>query len=136
MNRTSTRLILIMLLALLMGACASAKRSDGLRVTLYKYSSAVRWNEIEQAARFVDPAVVAVHPFTEADRARWAAVQVSRYLEAPQGIDADGTVTQSVQIELIDRATQTVRTIVDHQRWRYDEESETWWLASGLPKLD
>ena len=136
MSTMSVRLMLILLLALLLGACATAVRNDGLRAKLYGYSSAVRWNEIDQALAFVDPAALAEHPFTEADRERWAKVQVSRYYESPQGIDADGRVTQTVQIELIDRATQTVRTIVDRQRWRYDEETETWWLETGLPKLD
>ena len=136
MSPVRTRLMLIMLLALLLGACASAARKDGLRSRLYNYASAIRWNEIEQAAAFVDPAVMQEHPFTDADRERWAQVQVSRYYEGPQGVDADGKVTQTVQIELIDRATQTVRSIVDRQRWRYDDEAEIWWLETGLPKLD
>lgn len=136
MNSMRVRLMLILLVALMLGACASAKRDDGLRARLYAYAAAVRWNEIEQASTFVDPAVAEEHPFTKADRDRWAEVQVSRYYEAPQGVDADGSVTQTVQIELIDRATQTVRTIVDNQRWRYDPVTETWWLESGLPKLD
>jgi len=40
-----------------------------------------------------------------------------------------------VQIELIDRSTQTVRSIVDRQHWVFDDEAKVWWLDSGLPAL-
>lgn len=118
-----------------LAACATATRSESLRVRLYNYAAAIRWNDIDQAVGYVDPALLAAKPFTDADRERWQKVQVSRYFEGPQGSDGQGRVLQTVQIELIDRATQSVRTIVDHQRWRYDETAKTWWLESGLPQL-
>lgn len=129
------RVLLILLAAIALGACASAKRNEGLRVKLYNYAAAIRWNEIDQAVGYVNPAVLAVKPFTAEDRARWAQVQISRYYEGPQSVDPDGSVRQTVQIELIDRATQTVRSIVDRQHWTYDEEAGVWWLESGLPAL-
>lgn len=127
--------VLLAALALVIGACASATKNEGLRVRLYNYAAAIRWNEIDQAAAYVDPAVLAEKPFTAEQRERWKQVQVSRYYEAPQSTDGQGRVLQTVQIELIDRSTQTVRTIVDRQRWRYDETAKTWWLESGLPQL-
>ena len=65
-----------------------------------------------------------------------AQVQVSRYLEGPGSFDAQGRFLQTVQIEIIDRSSQSVRTIVDQQVWRHDPEALTWWLESGLPELD
>ena len=127
--------VLLAALALAIGACASATKNESLRVRLYNYAAAIRWNEIDQAAAYVDPAVLAEKPFTAEQRERWKQVQVSRYYEAPQSTDGEGRVLQTVQIELIDRSTQTVRTIVDRQRWRYDETAKTWWLESGLPQL-
>lgn len=135
MTTTAMRGLWILLAALVLGACATPTRNEGLRVRLYNYAAAIRWNEIEQASTYVDPAVLAAKPFTAATRERWAQVQVSRYFEGPQSIDSEGRVLQTVQIELVDRATQTVRTIVDRQRWRYDEEAKIWWLESGLPAL-
>ncbi len=131
----STTWVLLAAMALAMAACASATKNESLRVRLYNYAAAIRWNEIDQAAAYVDPAVLAEKPFTAEQRGRWKQVQVSRYYEAPQSTDGEGRVLQTVQIELIDRSTQTVRTIVDRQRWRYDETAKTWWLESGLPQL-
>lgn len=131
----STTWVLLAAMALAMAACASATKNESLRVRLYNYAAAIRWNEIDQAAAYVDPAVLAGKPFTAEQRERWKQVQVSRYYEAPQSTDGEGRVLQTVQIELIDRSTQTVRTIVDRQRWRYDETAKTWWLESGLPQL-
>lgn len=131
------RVCVVWLSLSLLSACGGpGTREEGLRIRLYNYSAAVRWNEIEQAVGFVDPATLREHPFTEADLARWRQVQVSRYVEGPQGMDAQGRVVMTVEIELIDRASQSVRSIIDHQRWRYDEPSKTWWLESGLPSLD
>lgn len=123
-------------LPMALAACGGAgSRQDGLRVRLYHYASAIRWNEIEQAYAFVDPALRAQFPFTAEEAARWQRVQVSRYFEGPRVTEPDGSVSQTVQIELIDRDTQTLRTIVDRQRWRYDEATKTWWLQTGLPQL-
>ncbi|GMU44665.1 MAG: hypothetical protein DYH17_12540 [Xanthomonadales bacterium PRO6] len=135
MNRRTLGWIVLLLLAGSLLACASATRNESLRVRLYNYAAAIRWNEIEQAVAYVDPAVLVEKPFGEEQRQRWSQVQVSRYFEGPRGSDAEGRITQTVQIELIDRATQSVRTIVDRQRWRYDETAKTWWLESGLPEL-
>ena len=109
----STTWVLLAAMALAMAACASATKNESLRVRLYNYAAAIRWNEIDQAAAYVDPAVLAEKPFTAEQRERWKQVQVSRYYEAPQSTDGEGRVLQTVQIELIDRSTQTVRTIVD-----------------------
>jgi transglutaminase-like putative cysteine protease len=127
---------ILALLALALAGCATAVRDESLRVALYNYSAAVRWNEIGQAAGFLDPQVQESQPFTAADRERWSQVQVTRYLEGPQSLDADGNVRQTVQVELADRDTQAVRTIVDRQVWRYDAVAKKWWLTTGLPNLD
>lgn len=136
MKTVPMRVLWMWLLIGVLGACATMTRDESLRVNLYNYSAAVRWNEIAQAANFIDPETLAAKPFTAELRDRWAKVQVSRYLEGPSSYDAQGHFLQSVQIEVIDRATQSVRTIVDHQVWRYDTVASTWWLQSGLPELD
>lgn len=135
MNRTQFRWVLL-LLVLALGACAAAKKDDGLRARVFHYASAIRWNEFEQALKFIDPAVLEQKPFDEKLAARWKQVQVARYFEGPQTVDAEGRMTQTVQIELVDRSTQTVRNIVDRQRWRFDPVAGLWWLESGLPDLE
>jgi hypothetical protein len=32
--------------------------------------------------------------------------------------------------------TQSVRTIVDHQVWRYDPDKNHWWLETGIPNIN
>jgi len=135
MTTTAIRGLWVLLAILVLNACATPTRNEGLRVRLYNYAAAIRWNEIEQASAYVDPAVLAEKPFSTELRERWAQVQVSRYFEGPQSIDAEGRVLQTVEIELVDRAMQTVRSVVDRQRWRYDEVAKIWWLESGLPEL-
>jgi hypothetical protein len=123
-------------LPMILAACGGpGTRQDGLRARLYNYAGAIRWNDIDQAYGFVDPALREQFPYTAEEAARWQRVQVSRYFEGPRVTEPDGRVTQTVQIELIDRETQTLRTIIDRQRWRYDEATETWWLETGLPQL-
>lgn len=126
---------ILLALAVLAG-CASAVRDESLRVALYNYSAAVRWNEIGQAAGFLDPQLQESKPFTVADRERWSQVQVTRYVEGPQSLDPDGNVRQTVQVEVADRDTQAVRTIIDRQVWRYDAAAKKWWLTTGLPDLN
>ncbi len=136
MIRTLRHAIWVLLALVVLAGCATAVRDESLRVNLYNYSAAIRWNEIGQAAGFLDPALAETQPFTAADRDRWAQVQVTRYVEGPQSIDADGNVRQTVQVEIADRASQSVRTIIDRQVWRYDAVAKTWWLTTGLPNLD
>jgi hypothetical protein len=136
MKRAWTTAIWMLLAIAVLSGCATAVRDESLRVNLYNYSAAIRWNEIAQAAGFVDPLIMAEKPFTDADRARWAQVQVTRYYEGLKSTDPNGDYRQTVQVEIVDRATQSVRTITDRQVWRYDEAARTWWLTTGLPDLD
>ena len=46
---------------------------------------------------------------------------------------ADGSVEQTVEIRLVNRNTQIERSVIDHQRWRYDPATKRLWLTSGLP---
>ncbi len=127
--------IVLLALAMTLPACQSAEKNDSLRARLYQYSAAIRWNEIDQALAFVEPAHLLERPFTEEDRQRWRATQVARYFDGPQSTDANGDVRVSVQLELIDRDSQSVRSVVDRQVWRYDEATKTWWLTTGLPDI-
>jgi hypothetical protein len=123
--------------ALLLSGCATDKRADTLDRTMIAYANAVRWDGFEAASVFVDPKVRQAHPITDLDRARFKQVQVSDYDDgngpAPAGKDE---VRQTVRISLTNVHTQGVRTIVDHQLWRYDEQADKWWLETGIPDLN
>lgn len=124
-----------LLISLLLG-CTEQRKDDGLKARIYQYAAVIRWNEIDQAAAFIAPELRAEQSLTPTQRERWRQLQVARYNEGPQAVDADGSVRQMVEIDLINRNTQVMRSIVDHQIWRFDPTTKTWWLHSGLPDLD
>lgn len=121
---------------LLLAGCATDKRSDTLNRTMIEYANAVRWNGFEAAEQFVDPKVRAAHPLTALDHERFKQIQVSGYDDGDGPVAAGpNEVRQVVQISLTNVHTQNVRTVVDHQLWRYDAEKNRWWLESGLPDI-
>jgi hypothetical protein len=121
---------------LLLSGCATDKRSDALTHTLLEYANAVRWDGFEAADQFVDPKVREAHPMTDLERARYKQVQVSGYDDGNGAIPTgENQVRQIVQIMLTNVHTQTARTIVDHQLWKYDPVKNHWWLESGLPDI-
>jgi hypothetical protein len=121
---------------LLLSACATDKRSDALTHTMIEYANAVRWDGFEAAEQFVDPKVRDAHPITDLERARFKQVQVSDYDDGNGPIPVNpNEVRQVVHISLTNVNTQAVRTIVDRQLWRYDQEKNHWWLESGIPDI-
>jgi outer membrane murein-binding lipoprotein Lpp len=128
--------ILALVSLLLLAGCATQKRSDTLDTTLRAYASAVRWGDFQSAVVFLDPKTRADKMPTALDLARYKLVQVSGY-DAGNGPVPDGAnqVRQIVHINLINVSTQSERSIVDRQTWRYDETTKHWWLTSGLPDI-
>jgi len=128
--------LFVVLSALLLGGCATSKKSDTLTTTLAAYANIIRWGDIQGATKYIDPKVLEKHPPSSLDLDRFNQVRVSEYDEGTGPVPmGDNQVSQVVQIGLINRNTQSERTIVDHQIWRYDEASKHWWLESGLPDI-
>ena len=121
---------------LLLAGCATQKRADTLNTTLTAYASTIRWGDFQSATIFIDPKTRADHMPSALDLARYKLVQVSGY-DAGNGPVPDGEdqVRQIVHIDLINVSSQSERSIVDHQTWRYDEAAKRWWLTSGLPDI-
>ena len=124
--------------ALLLGACANTEirsRQTILNETLRSYAATIRWGDIAQAQAFLDPKRRAEHPPSALELARFKQVQVSGYEEQPVSPVSENEVRQTVQIGLVNVNTQSARSIVDHQVWRYDDKARHWWLMSGLPDI-
>jgi hypothetical protein len=101
------------------------------------YANAVRWDGFEVAEMFVDPKVREAHPITDLDREHFKQVQVNDYDDGNGPVPAgENEVRQTVRIGLTNLHTQAVRTIVDHQVWKYDAEKNKWWLETGIPNLN
>ncbi len=124
---------------LLCSGCASDPAAGDARLletTLSAYHSALRWNGIDSALALHDPQSLEKNPLTSFERERWAQFRVVGYRSSPPATVSPGRVQQRVALELVNVNTQSVRTLMDVQDWRYDVAAKRWWLTSGLPDLD
>lgn len=130
-------LIAMTSIALLSGCAMDKMRTKEtvLEETLLTYAATIRWGDMTQAQVYVDPKYRAAHPLSELDLARYKQVQVTAYNDQPAAPISDTEVHQTVEIGLVNINTQTARSIVDRQVWKYDEAEKRWWLTTGLPDI-
>ena len=132
------RAALIVFSSVLLAACAMDKvrtKESILEETLRTYAATIRWGDMTQALSFIDPKVLAEHPPSPLELERFRQVRITGYSEQPIVPVGEDEVRQVVQIELANVNTQTVRSVVDRQVWKYDEATKHWWLTSGLPDI-
>ena len=128
---------LMFAIALCAGCAAMSAQSEGaaLQSTLVAYANAIRWGDMSQAVVFVDPQALKDHPLTPLDMERYKQVHIGTYTEQPVVPVGPHEVRQVVRIGLINVNTQTERTIIDNQLWRYNEKTKHWYIVSGLPDI-
>lgn len=128
--------IALMLLILLLAACATQERSNSLTTTLSAYGGILRWGDFASAVQFIDPEERAKHPISDLDLARYKQVRVTEYDDGAGPVPISPTeVQQTVKISLVNIHTQAERSVIDRQTWHYDEKAKHWWLTSGLPDI-
>ncbi len=124
----------LLLITHMMGGCGQVKEDAkriALESTLSSYRQAIRWGYFPAAAGFVSP-----DQRTDLDRKQLANVRVTGYeVVQPGVIGPDDTAVQLVQIQYVLEDRQRLEQLADRQRWRYDPQSEAWWLESGLPSF-
>jgi hypothetical protein len=99
-----------------------------------QYETIIRWSQWDAAADFISPEYQAEHPITRLDLDRLRLFKVTSYTLRSAGVFDEGmTATQVVEIKMFNSYQAVERTIIDEQKWRYDEESKRWLLHSGLP---
>jgi len=129
------RQLLIAVLLLALAACASKPDTRKLDERLYLYAGAIRWGVIDEALAFIDPKVLEEKPLSAVERARYDQVQFAGYQVKKSVSVGEDELLQQVEIRVINKHTQVERTLIDQQRWRFDRDSKTWWLVSGLPDI-
>jgi hypothetical protein len=136
-RRSATATSLVALSALLAACATTQLRSKETRLTdtLKAYAATIRWGDVQQAQSFLDPKVLAEHPPTSLELARFKQVQITGYDEQPAVPAGENEVRQTVEIGLVNVNSQAARSVVDRQVWRYDETAKHWWLMSGLPDI-
>lgn len=129
--------MVVVLAVVVLAACASAQKQEAklLESTLRSYASVMRWGDVAQALPFIDPEVLEAKPVDAITLERFKQVQVAGYRERSLEMTGELEARQIVQIDLVNRHTQEVRSVVDQQRWRYDAVEKKWWLMSGLPDI-
>lgn len=131
-------LIPLLLAAVVLAGCATERirsKQTILEETLRAYAATIRWGDIEQAQAFLEPKLREAHPPSALELARYRQVRVSAYDEQPAIATDENEVRQVVEIGLVNVNTQSARSIVDRQVWRYDDKDKRWWLVSGLPDI-
>jgi len=130
------RIVALMLALCLLAGCAGQKsKGDLLEATLESYASTIRWGNFEDAAAFVDPETLKAHPLTTLDLERYRQLRISGYNAQPARSVGTNEVTVVAEVVLTNNNTQSVRSVLDRQRWRYDEKAKRWWLVTGLPDI-
>jgi len=126
---------LLISLCLLAGCATPSSKSDQLNSTLESYAATIRWGNFENATAFVDPDTLKDHPLTGIDLQRYQQVRVTGYTAQPPHPIGDNEIGQMVEISLVNNNTQAARSVLDRQRWRYDEKRKRWLLVTGLPDI-
>jgi hypothetical protein len=131
MRYVKKRVLLCLGLALLAAGCGTIKkdkRTLGLEAATNAYGKAIRWGYYETAYGYVHPNLRQPVPKAIEN------VQVTSYeVVQPPVLADDDKAQQMVQIEYVLRDTQVLHKLSDRQDWRFDEETETWWLNSPVP---
>jgi hypothetical protein len=121
---------------LALAGCASPQANiSALDRMTYAYSEAIRWGDFEGAWLLVDPAYRQAHPMTDLTLERYKQIQVAGYRDLATQTLPDGDVVREIEIELVNRHTLVQRSTRYTERWHFDPETKTWWLAVGLPEF-
>jgi hypothetical protein len=102
-----------------------------LEERLSNYASAIRWGYFEQATDFQIEKLRA-----QAEQAPLKHIHITGYNPTYRHENKDtNTVKQTVEISYFLEQIGVVKTIIDHQTWRFDEQKKEWFLDSPLPNF-
>jgi len=124
-------LIFLAGLFLLLSACASdSTKNRTFEATMRNYEQIIRWGDLEKANEYLkEPADFSLERHENLKK-----VQVNGYSVLSRTITDKG-LDQVVEIKYTKDASVVLRTIIDVQKWVYDEDEERWYLISKIPKF-
>lgn len=121
---------------LLIVGCASMKTGEKMSQfdeTSRAYIRAIRWGEYEAAYAFkkLTDRQEAFPDFED-----YRNVKVTNYKVKQTIISEDKSkIIQIVDFQYYRMKDVTVKTLIDRQKWEYDEEQQKWFLQSNLPSF-
>ncbi len=132
-KRSATICLIFPLVVFLLGGCASlaAKSRVNMFTNISKaYEWALESGNYHGAAEHLDPSI----DRPPIDFKRFANIKVSQYTVTRFKMSDDRrTIRQDVELQYFFLNQSLVKTVVDHQVWRYNEDEGEWLLQSGLP---
>lgn len=116
-------------------ACATTSGIEKDRDdTLKLFETAIRWSEWDGAVNFISPDYLQEHPISRLDLDRLRLFRVTSYTVRSSQVLEDGmAIEQGVEIRLFHKSQAVERSIGYNELWRYDEETQRWFMHNGLP---
>lgn len=116
----------------LLSACSHDFDLMKMEDQVSSYGSAIRWNLFKKAVGYLDPP-----PERSPDWKRLDETKVTSYtLQFRDLLPSGKVMMQSVEIRYIPPGSVVEKTIIDQQRWHFDDDAERWVLETGLPALE
>ena len=127
----------IVLLILLVAGCASVdhlSKLDKLEQTTDAYENSIRWSDWDMGASFIkDKMDPEIGPQIEnLKQFSVTAYTVKTFVPS----DDKSKVLIVAEVQYFKKNGLILKNYSHRQIWEYDEEKKTWYLTSGLPKLE
>ncbi|MCO5760120.1 MAG: hypothetical protein EP309_00400 [Gammaproteobacteria bacterium] len=115
------------------GRVQQEKKTRGLEASTTAYGNALRWGYPETAWNYLAPPV---RGRLSPEQIQLKDIRLTAYevVQPPLLVDEEQLqAEQWVRIDYVRHDTQVVKSLADHQIWRYDEASGGWRLHSDPP---
>jgi hypothetical protein len=133
LKRSTVTCFLIPLVFFLCSGCAGIAgkgRMEDFRRISKAYEWALESANYRGAAGYLDPSI----DRPPIDFKRYANIKVSEYtITRSDTSDDQQVIRQDVELQYFLLDQSIVKTIMDHQVWRYSEAEDVWLLQTGLP---
>jgi hypothetical protein len=128
----------VFVLVLLIVGCAKIEVQQQMSLfdeTIRAYDRAIRWGEYEEAFAYKK---LLDQDNKVPDFAEYRQIKVTAYKVKKTILDEESfsKVVRFVDIQYYRKSNVTVKTLIDRQKWEYNEEIDRWYLISGLPAFE
>lgn len=134
-ERSAVTCFLISLVVLLCSGCAGfagISRIDDFRRISKAYEWALESANYRGAAGYLDSSI----DRPPIDFKRYTNIKVSEYtITRTETSDDQRVIRQDVELQYFLLDQSIVKTIMDHQVWRYRDADDRWLLQTGLPEF-
>ena len=135
LERSAATYFLIPLVLLLCSGCAGIagkSRMEDFRRISKAYEWALESANYRGAAGYLDPSI----DRPPVDFKRYANIKVSEYtITRTETSDDQRVIRQDVELQYFLLDQSIVKTIMDHQVWRYRDADDVWLLQTGLQEV-